>query len=155
MADGVRIGEICRRTGCTPRTIRHYEKEGLLAPLATTAGGRKVYGEETVARIGAAKVLQRLGYSLQEIRGILALTKSGNTKDRKLTRKLRSTLSSSLAQIQNEIDLLTEARGQIAGLLKNTKVCEGCGAPDCAPCGRLKDLRTLGLLAPEEERKTA
>jgi hypothetical protein len=31
-------------------------------------------------------------------------------------------------------------------LLKKTKNCEGCSAPDCAPCGKLKELRTLGLL---------
>ena len=43
MADGILIGEISRRTGCTPRTIRHYEAEALFAPVSITPGGRKLY----------------------------------------------------------------------------------------------------------------
>jgi DNA-binding transcriptional MerR regulator len=147
MAEGTLIGEICRRTGCTPRTIRHYEAEGLLAPISTAAGGRKLYGPEAVSVIGMAQILKRIGYSLKDIRRILSLTKSENTKDRKGTRKLRKTLSSSLSQIQSEIELLTSAQEKIAGLFEETKNCEGCSASDCARCGNLKGLRTLGLLS--------
>ena len=146
MPDRVLIGEICRRTGCTPRTIRHYEAEGLLAPVANTPGGRKIYGEEAVPIIHSVQVLKRTGYSIKDIRGILSLTKSENTRDKKLTRKLRKTLSSSLSQIQNEIELLSAARDKISDLLEKTKKCEDCGTQDCAPCGKLKELRTLGLL---------
>lgn len=151
MADGILIGEICRRTGCTPRTIRHYEAEGLLASFSITPGGRKLYGEEVGSIIDTAQVLKRIGYSIKDIRSILSLTKSDNTKDRKLTRKLRKTLSSSISQIQSEIEVLTSAQGKIAGLLEKTKNCEGCSAPDCAPCGKLKELRTLGLLCRSNE----
>jgi MerR family transcriptional regulator, copper efflux regulator len=147
MGDRNLIGEICRRTGCTPRTIRHYEAEGLLAPISITPGGRKLYGEEALSVINAAQVLKRVGYSLRDIRSILALTKSENTKDRRLTRKLRKTLSSSISQIQGEIEILASAQRKIAGLLEKTEKCEGCNAPDCAPCGKLKELRTLGLLS--------
>ncbi len=147
MEDGILIGEICRRTGCTPRTIRYYEAEGLLAPVANTPGGRKIYGEEAVSIIYSVQVLKRIGYSIKDIRSILSLSKSENTKDRKLTRKLIKILSSSLSQIQNEIELLTAAQSKIGGLLEITRNCEGCSAPDCAPCGKLKELRTLGLLS--------
>jgi MerR family transcriptional regulator, copper efflux regulator len=146
MPDGLLIGQICGRTGCTPRTIRHYEAEGLLAPLSITPGGRKLYGEETLSIINAIHVLKRIGYSLKEVRSILSLTKSGNTKDRRLTRKLRNTLLSSISQIQSEIELLASAKSKIAGLLEKTEKCEGCSAPDCAPCGKLRELRTLGLI---------
>ena len=147
MGDGNLIGENCRRTGCTPRTIRHYEAEGLLAPISITPGGRKLYGEEARSVINAAQVFKRVGYSLRDIRSILFLTKSENTKDRRLTRKLRKTLSSSISQIQGEIEILASAQRKIAGLLEKTEKCEGCNAPDCAPCGKLKELRTLGLLS--------
>ena len=141
------IGEICERTGCTPRTIRHYEAEGLLAPVSTTPGGRKLYGEDALSIIQAAQILKRIGYSIKDIRSILSLTKSKNTRDRKLTRKLRKTLASSISQIQYEIELLASAQKKIAGLLEKTEKCEGCHVPDCAPCGKLKELRTLGLLS--------
>jgi DNA-binding transcriptional MerR regulator len=147
MADHILIGEICRRTGCTPRTIRHYEAEALLAPVSITSGRHKLYGEEALSIIPTAQVLKRIGYSIKDIRDILSLTKSENTKDRKLTRKPRKILSSSISQIQSEIVLLTSAQGKIAALLEKTKNGEGCSAPDCAPCEKLKELRTLGLLS--------
>lgn len=147
MEGGILIGDICRRIGCTPRTIRHYEAEGLLAPVATTPGGRKIYGEEAVSIIRSVQVLKRIGHSIKEIRGILSLTRSENTRDKKLTRKLRKTLSSSLSQIRDEIELLSAARDKITDLLEKTKNCEGCGAQDCASCGKLRDLRTMGLLS--------
>lgn len=147
MADGLLIGEICRRTGCTPRTIRHYEAEGLFAPFSVTPGGRKLYGGEVVSIINTAQILKRIGYSLRDIRGILSLTKSDKTMDRKLTRKLRKVLLSSISPIQREMELLSAARDKISGLLEKTRICEDCGARDCSPCGKLKDLRTLGLLS--------
>jgi DNA-binding transcriptional MerR regulator len=147
MADGLLIGEICRRTGCTPRTIRHYEAEGLFAPFSVTPGGRKLYGGEVVSIINTAQILKRIGYSLRDIRGILSLTKSDKTMDRKLTRKLRKVLLSSISPIQREMELLSAARDQISSLLEKTRICEDCGARDCSPCGKLKDLRTLGLLS--------
>ena len=93
------------------------------------------------------KCLKRIGHSIKEIRGILSLTRSENTRDKKLTRKLRKTLSSSLSQIRDEIELLSAARDKITDLLEKTKNCEGCGAQDCASCGKLRDLRTMGLLS--------
>ena len=147
MSEGFLIGEFCRRAGCTPRTIRHYEDEGLFAPAAITPGGRRLYGEESVSILGTARVLRKIGYSLKDIRGILSLSKSNQTRGRRLTLKLRRVLSDSLSQINNEIELLSSARGRIQGLLEKTKKCPECTSPDCAPCNALKDLRTLGLLS--------
>jgi DNA-binding transcriptional MerR regulator len=147
MPDGMLIGKVCRRTGCTPRTIRHYEAERLLAPLSVTSRGRKLYGEEAVLVIRTAQVLKRLGYSIKEIRSILSLAKSENTKEKRLTRKLRRMLSDCASRIASEVSLLASARIKISALLEKTQNCEGCDAPDCAPCGKLKELRTLGLLS--------
>ncbi len=146
MPEGFLIGELCRRAGCTPRTIRHYEAEGLFAPEAITPGGRRLYGEETVSILGMAQVLRKIGYSLKDIREILSLTKSAKTRERRLTLQLRGILSASLSQIDTQIKLLSSARGRIRDLLERTQKCPECGSSDCAPCGKLKDLRTLGLL---------
>ena len=144
---GMLIGEACREIGCTARTIRHYEDEGLLTPLAVTPGGRKLYGEDVVAIVRLAQILQRIGYSIKDIRSILALSQSPKTQDRQLTLKLRRRLSDSAGRIDGEIEILQSAKGKIASLLEKTHKCDGCHASDCAPCGKLKDLRTLGLLA--------
>ena len=111
-----------------------------------TPGGRKLYSEEAIKIIRTVKILKRLGYSLKDVRKIIHLTKSGNTRDRRLTKRLRKMLSDSLSGIDNELELLTESREKISELLKKTEKCETCTAVDCKECRKLRDLRTLGLL---------
>jgi DNA-binding transcriptional MerR regulator len=146
MEDKILIGEVCRQADCTPRTVRHYEAEGLVAPVAMTRGGRKLYGKETASIIRTAQLLKRLGYSLKDIRQIITLTKSRGTRYRRLTKKLRKMLSETISSMNSELELLMSSRRKIANLLEKTQNCEACSSPDCRDCGKLKSLRTLGLL---------
>ena len=140
------IGEVCRQANCTPRTVRHYETEKIINPIDITRGGRKLYSKDTVTLIRTVQLLKRLGYSLKDIRKIINLTKSSDTRHRRLTRRLRKMLLESLSIIDAELDLLAMSRRKIADLLEKTEKCQSCNAPDCKECGKLKDLRTLGLL---------
>ena len=144
------IGETCRLAECTPRTVRHYENEGLIRPARTTPGGRKLYGAEVIAIIRMARILQRIEYSIKDIREVLALTHSGETRNRRLTGELRKILQHSLFRINLEIERLASARGKISELLEKTQKCEQCQAPDCSTCRRISALRTLGLLVEED-----
>ena len=146
MEENLLIGEICRKADCTPRTVRHYEAEKIVTQIAITQSGRKLYGMETVSIIRTARLLKRLGYSLKEIRKIINLTKSRDTKNRRLTKRLRKMLTESLSGIDWELELLTASRRKIADLLVKTEKCQSCTAADCEECGELKGLRTLGLL---------
>ena len=140
------IGEVCRQADCTPRTVRHYETEKIIAPIAVTQSGRRRYGKDTVSIIRTARLLKRLGYSLKDIRKIINLTKSRDTKHRRLTKRIRKMLSESLSSIDSELDLLTVSRRKIANLLVETEKCQSCTAADCKKCGELIGLRTLGLI---------
>lgn len=146
MQETLLIGEVCRQANCTPRTVRHYENEKIITPVAITPGGHKLYDTDTVAIIRTVQLLKRLGYSLRDIRKIISLTRSRNTGQRRLTLRLRSMLSECLAGIDSELGLLSASREKIAGLLEHTETCESCTAEDCNACGKLKNLRTLGLL---------
>ena len=64
-ADVVSIGAICGAAEVTCRTVRHYETEGIVKPARLTAGGRKLYSEDTVDIIRMVRVLQECGYSLR------------------------------------------------------------------------------------------
>ena len=147
MKEGIFIGEVCRQADCTPRTVRHYEAEGLIAPVSVTSGGRRLYGNETTSIIRAVQVLKRIGYSLKDIRKIIAITKSPNTAHRRLSKKLRNVFSEALTNIDAEMMLLTASRKNIANLLEKTEKCQSCASPDCKDCGKLKSLRNLGLMA--------
>lgn len=145
MQDKMLIGEICRRADCTPRTVRHYETEKIITPADITPGGRKLYSKETVAIIHTVQLLKRLGYSLKDIRKIINLTRSRDTRQRRLTKKLRGILSVSLTTIDRELELLAASREKISDIIEKTDNCRSCTATDCKTCSKLKDLRTLGL----------
>jgi MerR family redox-sensitive transcriptional activator SoxR len=65
------IGEVARRSGLRPSTIRYYEERGLLTPSHRTSGGHRVYGVEAVERLALIAFAKNLGFSLDEIRALL------------------------------------------------------------------------------------
>jgi len=71
MTEGWKVGELARRTGLTVRTLHHYDETGLLRPSRRTAAGHRLYGADDVARLHQIQTLRRLGFGLEEIRGLL------------------------------------------------------------------------------------
>jgi MerR family copper efflux transcriptional regulator len=70
----VQIGQVAERTGLSLRTIRFYEESGLVVPTARSEGGFRLYSEDDVARLEVIKRMKPLGFALEEIRELLALT---------------------------------------------------------------------------------
>jgi DNA-binding transcriptional MerR regulator len=70
----LRIGELARLAGTTPRTVRYYEEIGLLAPAEDRgAGEHRTYGGEDLARLREMLRLKSLlGLSLDELRAVMA-----------------------------------------------------------------------------------
>lgn len=62
---GLRMRDLCARTGATPRMIRHYEKTGILAP-GREANGYRVFTEEDVRTVADARCLIEAGLSATE-----------------------------------------------------------------------------------------
>jgi MerR family mercuric resistance operon transcriptional regulator len=69
----VAIGIVAARTGCAIDTIRFYEKSGILPAPRRQANGRRIYGPADIARIGFIHRARALGFSLEEVTGLLAL----------------------------------------------------------------------------------
>jgi DNA-binding transcriptional MerR regulator len=65
------IGELTRELGLTPRTLRFWEDQGLIAPQRI--GTRRLYGPRERTRAILVLRGQRLGFSLAEIRQIIGL----------------------------------------------------------------------------------
>ena len=65
------ISELAREFDITPRAIRFYEDSGLLAP--TRAGRNRVYSQRDRTRLKLTLRGKRLGFSLQEIRGLVTM----------------------------------------------------------------------------------
>lgn len=70
------IGEIAKRSGLAPSAIRYYEEAGLLHAERAPSGHRR-YGREILRRLSFIVFAQRVGLTLDEIRGELARLPSG------------------------------------------------------------------------------
>ncbi|MEU5217816.1 MerR family transcriptional regulator [Streptomyces sp. NPDC020807] len=62
----MRIGELARRTGASPRALRHYEQAGLIAS-ARAANGYRVYAGGAVARVANIRYLLDAGLTLDDV----------------------------------------------------------------------------------------
>jgi len=75
---GLQRAELARRTGCNLETIRYYEKIGMLPDPPRTAAGYRVYDDSHVSRLRFILRARELGFSIEEIRGLLDLVDGGN-----------------------------------------------------------------------------
>jgi MerR family transcriptional regulator, copper efflux regulator len=71
------IGDVAKRTGLTPATIRYYESIGLLSAPPRSGAGYRRYAETTVHELDFIRKAQGLGFSLAEVQEILRLSRHG------------------------------------------------------------------------------
>ena len=71
--DNLKTGELAKRAGVNVETLRFYERKGLLPKPPQRASGYREYPTESVRLIRFIKRAQELGFSLAEVRELLAL----------------------------------------------------------------------------------
>lgn len=76
MAD-MRVGELAKRLGLNPQTIRYYERIGLLPQPDRTPAGYRLYGEEDERRLRFVKNARDAGLKLGEVKEVLAFHERG------------------------------------------------------------------------------
>ena len=67
------IGKLAALAEISADTLRYYEEEGLIAPADRSASGYRLYDQDSVKRIRFIKQAQHCGFTLAEIRDLLAL----------------------------------------------------------------------------------
>jgi Hg(II)-responsive transcriptional regulator len=67
------IGEVARQAQVGLDTVRYYERRGLLANPPRTVSGYRQYPPEAARRVTFIKRAQALGFTLEEIAGLLSL----------------------------------------------------------------------------------
>ncbi len=72
-ASSLPIGAVAAAAGVNVETIRFYQRKGLLSAPIRRYGQIRRYEESDVARVQFVKSAQRLGFSLDEIAGLLRL----------------------------------------------------------------------------------
>ncbi len=69
----MQIGIVAKKIGLSVDAIRFYERNALLPRPPRSQGGFRQYGEDDVEALAFIRRVQRLGFTLSEIRGLLSL----------------------------------------------------------------------------------
>jgi DNA-binding transcriptional MerR regulator len=120
----LRIGEVARFTGTTPRTIRYYEEIGLLpGPKGRARGSHRTYREEDVERLQEVLHLKDLlGLTLEELGELMAAEEARAALRREWRSgvedpvRRREILQESLSYIDRQLALVRRRRDEIARL---------------------------------------
>ena len=107
------IGEICEKTGLSPRTVRYYEELGLLPGVRRRAGGRRAYRRDELERLRFIQRLKALGLSLAEIKELNAVYAIGGST-RAMLGRLEELLSQQLADLEGRIAELAALRDEMS-----------------------------------------
>ena len=128
----IKRGELAKVSGCNIETIRYYEKIGIMPDPPRSTKGYRSYDDAHVKRLKFVMRSRDLGFSLEEVRGLLGLV-----DDRSRT--------CAEVQIIAE-DHLTDVQAKIADLQRIERVlsdtvarCTGDAAPECAVIDALLD----------------
>ena len=71
--NGFTIGELAKQAKVHVETLRYYERRGLIPRPRRTVSNYRVYSSENLRRVKFIKQAQGLGFSLKEIKRLLAL----------------------------------------------------------------------------------
>lgn len=115
------IGELARHAGLSVETIRFYERNGIIAQPARPAAGYRSYPPDVVAKLGFVREAKQLGFTLKEIRDLLALRDNPQTD----AAAVRGRAAAKLAQIEDRIGQWQRMRVTLQDLLST---CPGSGA---------------------------
>ena len=117
------IAKLARAAGVGVETVRYYQRRGLM-PVPRTADGSayRAYDEDHVARLRFIRRAQAAGFTLEEIRELLALDR---TSDRP---RVRAMAAERLEALEAKIAELQEARAAL------TRLAAACGGSDKGPC---------------------
>lgn len=121
----MKIGQLSRETATKITTIRFYESIGLLEPPARTNSGRRTYRLADAERLSFIRNGRRLGFSIDEIRSLIALAEQ---PDRDCTEATRIA-EQHLAGVERHLRQLTALRDELAAMSAS-----GCSAQRMADC---------------------
>ena len=118
----MRIGELSRLTATPVDTIRHYEREGLLAPPPRTDAGYRIYRPADAERLHFIRRCRSLDMNLAEVRALLALQGGGHDGE------AHALLDEHIGHVSARIAALQELEKELRALRAR---CQG-DEPACA-----------------------
>jgi MerR family mercuric resistance operon transcriptional regulator len=120
------IGQVARCAGVGVETVRFYERQGLLEEPARRDSGYRQYPEDVVARLRFIRRAKELGFSLKEIKELLALRVDPDTTCAEIKQRAQA----KIADVEEKIRALQRIK---KALVRLTAVCRGRGPTNECP----------------------
>ncbi|MEM8500804.1 MAG: helix-turn-helix domain-containing protein [Pseudomonadota bacterium] len=117
-------GALAKRSGVNAETIRYYENMSLLPEPDRSAGGHRLYGEDDVQRLCFIRRCREMGFSLEEIHGLLSLVDS----QRVSCERVKKIADEHLLDIRTKIADLKMMEKTLRTLSAD---CSGKDVPEC------------------------
>ncbi|MBV2209169.1 MAG: Cu(I)-responsive transcriptional regulator [Thermomonas sp.] len=118
------IGQASKLSGVSAKMIRHYESIGLVQPSSRTFANYRLFNEDDVHRLRFVRRARTLGFSIEQIRELLALwddPKRASSEVKKLAQAHADALGEKILELQSmQRTLQTLA-----------KRCHGDSRPNC------------------------
>ena len=130
----LKIGDLARATGTKVVTIRYYEKVGLLAPPARSAGNYRTYDTRALERLRFIRRSRDLGFTLDQIRELLELS----TNAQHSCAMVDQITAAHLAEVERKI---TDLQALAKELKRISDSCSGGGT--------ISNCRILDAIGPE------
>jgi DNA-binding transcriptional MerR regulator len=122
----MQIGLLANRAGVAVDTVRYYERVGLLPRPTRQPSGYRRYEEEDVLRLRFIRKGKQLGFSLDEIRDLLALSSSRDSD-------MAGAKTAAEARLQAIDARIVELERVRSALRTVADSCPGHGAPSACP----------------------
>lgn len=110
----IQIGVVAKKTGLSIDAIRFYERAGLISVPPRTAGGFRLYEESALDTLLFIRRVQHLGFTLAEIRDLLAL----RARPLQSCAPVRRRLQQKMAHIQNKLSQLQKLEAELSAALR-------------------------------------
>jgi MerR family transcriptional regulator, mercuric resistance operon regulatory protein len=112
MRNELTIGRLARVAGVHVETIRYYQRRGLLSEPDKPWGGYRRYPMEMIRRIHFIKRAQTLGFTLEEVEGLLRLSEASACAE------TRDLATRKVALIERKLADLAAMRAALVGLVE-------------------------------------
>ncbi len=113
----MRIGELAKKLGINPKTLRYWEEIGLLPSPLRNSSGYRVYTEEHLKLCEFILKAKSVGFKLEEIREIISLRFSGRTPCGCVEERIREKIE----EIDRLIEELRSQRKLLESLLRERR----------------------------------
>lgn len=118
--DGLTSGDVARQASVHVETLRYYERRGLLPKPPRSIGNYRLYPAATLRRVQFVKRAQELGFSLREVKELLALRATPGAK----AKDVRDKATTKIADIRSKMRSLRAMEKALTTLVAG---CSGKG----------------------------